>query len=72
MFVPRSADAPEGDGWLLSMVNYMAENRAEVWVLDAKNIQADPLARVLLPYRQSFSFHGSFVPLDQVSNAVRS
>ncbi|MCR2764489.1 carotenoid oxygenase family protein [Microbacterium sp. zg.B48] len=71
MFVPRSADAPEGDGWVMSMVNFMAENRAEFWILDAKNVQADPIARVLLPYRQSFSFHGSFVSLDQISNAVK-
>lgn len=69
IFVPRSEDAPEGDGYLLSMVNFMAENRAEFWVLDAKNVKADPIARVLLPYRQSFSFHGSFVPLDEIKNA---
>ncbi|MER7796824.1 carotenoid oxygenase family protein [Microbacterium sp. NPDC096154] len=68
MFLPRSEDAPEGDGWVLSMVNFMAENRAEFWVLDAKNIKADPVARILLPYRQSFSFHGSFATLDQIKN----
>lgn len=70
LFVPRSEDAPEGDGWLLSMVNIMPENRAEFWVLDAKNIRATPLARVLLPYRQSFSFHGSFVPMEQLKHAL--
>jgi len=71
MFVPRHEDAAEGDGWVMSMVNFMAENRAEFWILDANNIKADPVARVLLPYRQSFSFHGSFVPMDQIKQAVR-
>jgi carotenoid cleavage dioxygenase-like enzyme len=70
LFVPRSDDAPEGDGWLLSLVNIMPENRAEFWVLDARNVRAEPLARVLLPYRQGFSFHGSFVPLEQLNRAV--
>lgn len=71
IFVPRSPDAPEADGWVLSMVNYMAENRAEFWILDAKDIRQEPVARVLLPYRQSFSFHGSFVPMEQLKQAVR-
>lgn len=70
VFVPRSADAPEGDGWLLSLVNYMAENRAEFWILDAKKVKSDPVARILLPYRQSFSFHGSFVPMEDLNKAV--
>ena len=70
VFVPRAEDAPEGDGWLLSLVNIMPENRAEFWVLDAKNVRADPLARILLPYRQSFSFHGSFVPTEQLRHAI--
>lgn len=70
VFVPRADDAPEGDGWLLTMVNVMPENRAEFWVLDATQVEADPLARVLLPYRQSFSFHGSFVPMEQLARRV--
>ncbi|MGH1554655.1 carotenoid oxygenase family protein [Streptomyces sp. L7] len=70
VFVPRSDDAPEGDGWLLTMINVMPENRAEFWVLDANQIEADPVARVLLPYRQAFSFHGSFVPMDLVNQRV--
>jgi carotenoid cleavage dioxygenase-like enzyme len=52
------------------MVNFMPENRAEFWVLDAKNVRADPLARILLPYRQSFSFHGSFVPAELLKHAM--
>jgi Lignostilbene-alpha,beta-dioxygenase and related enzymes len=35
VFVPRSPDAPEGDGWVLFLVNFNAENRAELRVIDA-------------------------------------
>ena len=38
--------------------------------ISAKNVKADPLARVLLPYRQGFSFHGSFVPVEQLKQAI--
>ena len=33
-FVPKSPDAPEGDGWLLSMVGRRSENRTDLVILD--------------------------------------
>jgi carotenoid cleavage dioxygenase len=61
VFVPRSLDAPEGDGWLLCLVNHNAENRAELLVLDAMDVAGAPVARVLLPFNQPMAFHGCFV-----------
>lgn len=66
LFVPKHADAREGEGYLLSMVNFSAENRAEFYILDAEHIEDEPLARIILPWRQSFSFHGSFVPAESL------
>lgn len=62
VFVPRSPDAPEGDGWLLFLVNHNAANLAELRVVDALDITGPPVAVVRLPFNQPTAFHGCFVP----------
>ena len=44
VFVPRTADAPEGDGWLLATVWRAAENRSDLLVLEAANVDRGPVA----------------------------
>lgn len=62
VFVPRNVDSPEGDGFLLCLVNKPAEGHAELYIVDAQQMQAPPLARVRLPFKQPMAFHGNFVP----------
>jgi carotenoid cleavage dioxygenase-like enzyme len=61
-FVPRSADAPEGEGWLLTMVGRRDQNRTDLVVLDAAHIERGPVAIVKFPCRVHEGFHGIFVP----------
>jgi carotenoid cleavage dioxygenase-like enzyme len=63
-FVPRSPSAPEGDGWLLTMVGRRAENRTDLVILDTRDIAAGPVATILMPCRLHEGFHGTWVPLD--------
>lgn len=60
-FVPRSPDAPEGDGWLLSMVGRRDENRTDLVILDAMHLANGPVAIVKFPYRVHEGFHGTWV-----------
>ena len=62
VFVPRSDSAPEGDGFLLAPVYRWAEDRSDVVVLDAANVEAPPLATVRVPQRIPFGFHGNWAP----------
>lgn len=62
VFVPRRPDAAEDDGWLMSVVHDANENRAELVVLDASAFGSEPVARVLLPTRIPYGFHGNWVP----------
>ena len=62
VFVPRSADAAEGDGWLLTVVGRRKENRTDLVVLDAQYISAGPVAVVKIPCRLHEGFHGIWVP----------
>lgn len=66
LFVPRAPDAPEGDGYVLSVVNRVRENRADLVILDGRDVSAPPIATVKLPFNLPFSFHGCFVPADQL------
>lgn len=62
VFVPRSPDAPEGDGYLLCVVNRHAENRADLVIVDTMDMTGPPVATVRLPFNQPMAFHGMFVP----------
>ena len=64
-FVPRSARAPEGDGYLLGVAQRQLENRSELLVLDAQRLAEGPLARVLMPFRIFGQIHGWWVPQAQ-------
>lgn len=67
IFVPRSSDSHEGDGFLLSYVYREALNRSDLVILDAQHVDAESLAIVQLPHRVPFGFHGCWVneiPID--------
>lgn len=62
VFVPRRDDAPEGDGWLLTVVYRGGERRSDLVVLDALDVAAGPVAQVHLSHRVPAGFHGNWVP----------
>jgi len=63
-FVPRAPDAPEGDGWLLVILNRLDRGHSELAVFDARHVAGGPVARLHLPVRVRSTFHGSWVPAD--------
>jgi carotenoid cleavage oxygenase len=54
-------DSAEDDGWILSVVHDATTDRSELVVLDAGDMAAAPIARVHLPQRVPFGFHGNWV-----------
>ncbi|MFJ5228470.1 carotenoid oxygenase family protein [Kitasatospora sp. NPDC088391] len=62
VFVPRDATAPEGDGWLLTLVYDPAADRSELLVLDTADFTGPPVAVVPLPVRVPHGFHARWVP----------
>jgi carotenoid cleavage dioxygenase len=62
VFVPRSADAAEDDGWYLTLVLDEEIGRSELVFLDASAPGEGPVARVHLPTRIPLGFHGNWVP----------
>jgi carotenoid cleavage dioxygenase len=61
VFVPRAADAGEDEGYLLTFVYDPAADGSELVILDAQQVSADPIARVRMPHRVPYGFHGNWV-----------
>jgi all-trans-8'-apo-beta-carotenal 15,15'-oxygenase len=60
IFVPRAADAGEDDGWLLSLVYSAPEHRSRLVVLDARDVESEPVATAHLRHHVPLGFHGTF------------
>lgn len=61
VFVPRPGARDEDDGWLMTFVHDLGERRAELAIWDARDFARGYLARVALPRRVPFGFHGNWV-----------
>jgi carotenoid cleavage dioxygenase-like enzyme len=62
IFVPRAADAAEGEGYLLSVITDMSRRESALQILDAQNVSSGPLAVAQLNHRIPIGFHGGWRP----------
>jgi carotenoid cleavage dioxygenase len=62
LFVPRHSTAAEDDGYVLALVYDQARNGSDLYILDARDIGAEPIAQVRIPNRVPYGFHGNWVP----------
>lgn len=61
VFVPRSADSAEDDGWILAYVYDATRGASDVTILHAQDFGGSPVATIHLPVRVPFGFHGNWV-----------
>ena len=61
VFVAREGGTSEDDGWLLTFVHDLGAETAELVVMDAADLERGCVARVALPQRVPFGFHGNWV-----------
>jgi len=59
-FAPRDGASAEDDGYLVTFVTDMRENQSECVVLDAQDIAAGPICRIILPERISSGTHATW------------
>jgi carotenoid cleavage dioxygenase len=62
VFAPDPQRHEEDGGWLLNFVTDRARSTTDFVVLDAATL--DEVARVHLPRRVPFGFHGNWLPAD--------
>jgi carotenoid cleavage dioxygenase len=61
-FVPRSADAPEGDGYIVGVVHRLEERRTDLLIVDTEDFTGPPVAVVKLPFQIWGQVHGLWTP----------
>ncbi|KAK5048718.1 hypothetical protein LTR84_005810 [Exophiala bonariae] len=60
VFIPRTDDSPEGDGYVIFAVDRLDVNLTNVVVLDTKSFE-EPVAVIELPMRMRAQIHGNWV-----------
>ncbi|WP_395397281.1 carotenoid oxygenase family protein [Novosphingobium sp. BL-8A] len=59
-FIPRSADAAEGDGWIVQVCNRLEEHCSDLLIFEALDIEKGPVATIHVPIRLRFGLHGNW------------
>ncbi len=67
----RLGATAEDDGYVLTFVNNMPDNRSECWVIPAQDLTRGPLARIILPHRISAGTHACWVEGDRMGGEHR-
>ncbi|NIJ07570.1 carotenoid cleavage dioxygenase [Sphingomonas vulcanisoli] len=62
VFVPRSVDAAEDDGWLIGLVIDAGGATTTLEIINARAIEAAPVASIRLPHRVPPGIHGAWLP----------
>ena len=72
VFVPRSAVAAEGDGYLIGVVNNYGDRKTDLVVVDASALEKGAIATVKLPFRLRPGTHGVWAPVGDLAFPVFS
>jgi carotenoid cleavage dioxygenase len=62
VFAPASESAGEDEGFVMGFVYDQSSDSSDLVILDASNMKAPPVARIHLPQRVPYGFHGSWLP----------
>jgi carotenoid cleavage dioxygenase len=61
VFAPKAGSKSEDDGYLVCFVHDEAQNQSECQIIDAQNIEAGPIATIIMPFRVPYGFHAGWV-----------
>jgi carotenoid cleavage dioxygenase len=62
VFVPRSTDADEDEGWLMGLVIEADGASTALEILDARHVDSPPVATIRIPHRVPPGIHGAWLP----------
>ena len=62
VFVPASEGAGEDEGWLICTLFDGGRVASELVILDASSFESPAVARIALPQRVPYGFHGNWIP----------
>lgn len=62
IFVPRPHASRDDDGWVLAVIYDASRHRSDVVILDGRDLERGPVARLHLKHHIPYSLHGSWTP----------
>jgi carotenoid cleavage dioxygenase len=65
VFIPRSENAAEDDGWVMALRHNRNTNLSDLAIIDSQDFTGEPVAIVHLPARVPNGFHGNWIPVNQ-------
>jgi carotenoid cleavage dioxygenase len=65
-FIPRNNATSEDDGYIISFITDMVQNRSECVIFDAKNLSAGPVCTIILPHRICSGTHATWASAEQI------
>lgn len=60
-FIPKSPTAPEGDGYVVALIDNIVLNYSELAIFDALAVENGPIGRAKLPFRLRQGLHGNWM-----------
>ncbi|KAG6546179.1 hypothetical protein Mapa_012214 [Marchantia paleacea] len=60
-FVARPGSLREDDGWIVTYVHNESTNISDMIIVDAQRFEEKPVARIRLPQRVPYGFHGTYI-----------
>jgi carotenoid cleavage dioxygenase-like enzyme len=70
VFAPSLNATTEDDGWLITFVYDQNSETSELVVVNAQDITSEAVARVIIPQRVPYGFHGAWISEAQLSNSL--
>jgi carotenoid cleavage dioxygenase-like enzyme len=63
VFAPAQKDTPENEdkGWLMTFVFDSNTETSELVIINAQDVMSEPVARIVIPQRVPYGFHGAWV-----------
>ncbi|CAK7353228.1 unnamed protein product [Dovyalis caffra] len=60
-FVPKLGSQEDDDGWIITFVHNEDTNMSKAYIIDTKKFTSEPVAKIALPCRVLYGFHGAFM-----------
>jgi carotenoid cleavage dioxygenase len=61
VFVPGPGRADESNGWYIGYVYDRSRDGSDLVIIDASDFAGDPVARIAMPRRVPYGFHGNWI-----------
>jgi carotenoid cleavage dioxygenase-like enzyme len=71
-FIPKPGQSGEGEGYLVAVVNRLADSRSDFLIFDAQRLADGPMATAKLEIRLRGALHGNWTPADKLSEIAKA